>query len=88
MRYGFIAGSICITLFAGLYFMEREWVLSRGLWWGSLLVYILAMWQAQRQESSTDMRELIRPSFLVFVVANALFYLYYHLLFTVFDPEL
>ncbi|MEO0876781.1 MAG: hypothetical protein AAFY48_19450, partial [Bacteroidota bacterium] len=30
----------------------------------------------------------IQPGFLTFVIANALFYLYYYFLFAVFDPEL
>lgn len=88
IRWGIIAGGICISLFAGVYFLDRPTILSRELWLGSLLVYVLGMYQAQRFVESDDLKAYIQPGFMVFVVANALFYGYYHLLFSVFDPEL
>ena len=88
IRWGIMAGGIVVTLFAGIYFLDRPTVLSRGLWLGSGLIYILAMWQAQKTITGTELKAYIQPGFLVFVVANGLFYLYYHFLFAVFDPEL
>lgn len=88
LRWGILAGGLIVTAFAAAYFMNREWVLSRGLWLGTGLIYLLAMWRAQSTVDSEDLKDLIRPGFLVFVVANALFYLYYHLLFASFDPDL
>jgi hypothetical protein len=88
IRWGVIAGGIVVTLFAAAYFLNREWVLSRGLWLGSTLVYILAMYRAAEPVTGQDIKAYIQPGFLVFVVANGLFYLYYHLLFSTFDPGL
>ena len=88
LRWGIIAGGIVVALFAGVYFMNRPLVLSRGLWLGSGLIYALAMWQAQKTVEDGELKQYIQPGFLVFVVANALFYLYYYFLFGVFDPEL
>ena len=88
VRWGIIAGGVCVSLFAGAYFMNREWILSRGLWIGSGIIYILAIWEAQKPVKSDNIQAFIQPGFLVFVVANAMFYCYYHLLFTVFDPDL
>lgn len=88
LRWGIIAGGIVVALFAGVYFLNRPLVLSRGLWLGSGLIYVLAMWQAQKTVEEGELKEYIQPGFLVFVVANALFYLYYYFLFSVFDPEL
>lgn len=88
LRWGIIAGGIVVALFAGIYFLNRPLVLSRGLWLGSGLIYALAMWQAQKTVEGSELKEFIQPGFLVFVVANALFYLYYYFLFAVFDPEL
>ena len=89
LRWGIIAGGIIVALFAGVYFLNRPLVLSRGLWLGSLLIYALAMGQAQKTgDEGEDLKAYIQPGFLVFVVANALFYLYYYFLFAVFDPEL
>jgi hypothetical protein len=88
IRWGIIAGGIVVTLFAAAYFLNREWILSRGLWLGSTLIYLLAMYRAQEPVRGQDVKAYIQPGFLVFVVANALFYFYYHLLFAVFDPGL
>jgi hypothetical protein len=88
IRQGIIAGGTCVALFAGVYFLQREWVLSRGLWLGSGVIYLLAMWEAQKPVKSENIQAFIQPGFLVFVVANAIFYLYYYLLFAVFDPGL
>ena len=88
LRWGIMAGGITVALFAGIYFLNRPLVLSRGLWLGSAVVYALAMWQAQKTVQGNELKAYIQPGFLVFVVANALFYLYYYFLFAVFDPEL
>ncbi|RME93848.1 MAG: DUF4199 family protein [Bacteroidetes bacterium] len=88
VRWGIIAGVIVVGLFVVAYFLKREWVLSRGLWLGTTLVYMLAMYRAQEPVRGQDPRAYIQPGFLTFVVANALFYLFYHLLFAVFDPGL
>ena len=88
LRWGIMAGGIVVTLFAGIYFLNRPLILSRGLWLGTGLIYALAMWQAQKTVTDGELKEYIQPGFLVFVVANALFYMYYYFLFAVFDPEL
>ncbi|MEL7222861.1 MAG: hypothetical protein AAGJ93_16180 [Bacteroidota bacterium] len=88
IRWGIIAGGICVSLFAGVYFLDRPTILIRELWLGSLLIYLFGMYQAQRFVEGDDLKAYIQPGFMVFVVANAIFYGYYHLLFSVFDPEL
>jgi len=88
MRYGIIAGGFSISLFAICYFIDRELVLQRWLWLGSFAIYLFAMWQAQSKVVGDEFKDLIQPGFLVFIIANAIFYVYYHLLFAAFDPEL
>ncbi|MEL7251559.1 MAG: DUF4199 family protein [Bacteroidota bacterium] len=88
IRWGIMAGGIVVTLFAGVYFLNRPLVLNRGLWLGTALIYALGMWQAQKTVDDDELRSYIQPGFLTFVIANALFYLYYYFLFAVFDPEL
>lgn len=88
LRWGFIAGSAVVTLFAAIYFLNRDFILNRSLWLGSTIIYLFAMYRAQSPVSGEDLRAYIQPGFLAFVVANAMFYLYYYLLFTQFDPGL
>ena len=87
-RWGLFAGAICVSLFAMIYFSNKEWIFSSELWYGSMIIYLLAMWKAQSQVESDDIKNYIQPGFLVYVVANALFYIYSSTLFTRIDPEL
>lgn len=70
------------------YFFHRPGVLSSGLWWGSLILYLLFMYRAVQELGQTSFRNGVRAAFLVFVIANAMFYVFYYLLFGVFDPVL
>ena len=88
IRWGILAGGAVVVLFAVLYFTNKAMVLNRGLWLGSTLFYIFGMWQAQKQVESDELKDHIQPGFVVFIIANALFYVYYYFLFGVFDPEL
>lgn len=87
-RWGIFAGAICVSLFAGIYFTNKEWIFNSELWYGSMVIYILAMWKTQSLVESDEMKNYIQPGFLVYVVANALFYIYSSTLFTRIDPEL
>ena len=87
-RWGFIGGALRIGLFVLMYFLGREAMLARELWLGSMVIYIWAMYQAQKEVDSDELRAYIQPGFLVFVVANAMFYAFYYLMFTYVDPSL
>ncbi len=87
-RWGLIAGAICVSLFAGAYFSNKEWVFSSELWYGSMIIYFFAMWKAQSPVRGDDIKNYIQPGFLVYVIANALFYLYSSVLYTRIDPKL
>lgn len=88
MRWGAIAGVSVVALFMLIYYVDRAFVLDRKLWLGSTVIYLLAMYQAQKPIVSDDIKAYIQPGFMTFVVANAIFYIFYHLLFTQIDPGL
>lgn len=88
MRWGVIAGVVVVALFVVIYYLNREFVLDRKLWLGSTVFYLFAMYQAQKPVVSDDIKEYIQPGFMTFVIANAIFYIFYHLLFTQIDPGL
>ncbi len=87
-KWGVIGGALRIGLFVLMYFLGREAMLARELWLGSMLIYAWAMYQAQKEVEGDDLRAYIQPGFLVFVMANALFYVFYYLMFTSIDPSL
>lgn len=88
VRWGAIAGVLVVVLFMVVYYLDRAFVLDRNLWLGSTVIYLLAMYQAQRPVVSDDIKAYIQPGFMTFVIANAIFYIFYHLLFTQIDPGL
>ena len=53
-----------------------------------MILYLVLMYRAVKSAAPGDFRSALQPAFLTFVVANALFYLFYYLLFGVFDPGL
>lgn len=85
---GLTAGILTLGLFLLSYFVDRALILNPWVWWGSLVIYLIFMFRAVQQVDSTAFRRSVQAAFLVFVIANAIFYLFYYLLFSVFDPGL
>ncbi|MCB0608428.1 MAG: DUF4199 family protein [Lewinellaceae bacterium] len=88
IRFGAIAGTATVVLFLLFYWIDRPLVNHPALWWGSMILYLVFMYRAVKSAAPGDFRSALQPAFLTFVVANALFYLFYYLLFGVFDPGL
>jgi len=93
LHYGLIAGIATVACFGLFYWIDKQLVINLWLWYGSLIIYIWAMYQASKaQFESKEGQEIpfktaLRAPFLVFVVANAIFYLFYYLLCNYIDPE-
>lgn len=85
---GIIAGVLTVGYFLLFYFIDRAFLLNPWVWWGSLVIFLIFMFRVVRQIDSTTFRLNLQSAFLVFVIANAIFYLFYYLLFSVFDPGL
>jgi hypothetical protein len=85
---GLAAGGLTVGFFLLFYFTDRALILNPWVWWGSLVIYLVFMFRTVRRTTASSFRESLSSAFLTFVVANALFYLFYYLLFSVFDPGL
>lgn len=85
---GSLAGVLTVGYFLLFYFLDRAYLLNAWVWWGSLIIYLAFMFRVVQQLDTTAFRQSLQAAFLVFVVANAIFYLFYYLLFSVFDPGL
>lgn len=83
-----LAGVGVIAYFLLFYAFGRSLMLHFGVWWSSLIIYMVAMMLAIRKTRSTDLRQNIQAGFTTFLAANLLFYLFYYLLFTKLDPQL
>jgi hypothetical protein len=91
-KYGLIAGGSTVLAFLLVYFINKAWMVNYLLYYGTLLIYLLAMVMAVRsqrtlQGDALTFREGLRVAFAVFVIANALFYVFYYLIHQI-DPSL
>ncbi len=94
-QYGLWAGLATIALMVIAYVLDPRLMISPGVIWGSLLFYIYFMVRAVREvaqawtgEGRVPFRLCLQPAFLVYLVASALYYAFYYLMFTVVDPGL
>lgn len=90
--YGVLAGVSTIFIYTLAYLWDKSSWFHPALYWGILPVYLGFMWMAvktaaQRWERAPSLRELVRPTFLVFVIASLIFWIFYFLVFT-FDTDL
>ena len=92
VRYGLLGGVAVVFYFALLYFSRKELFLHPGLQWASLLIYLLCMYRAARKDvalhsSQRDFRTVIRTPFIVFLLINIAYWLFYYALHLA-DPAL
>lgn len=89
LLYGLFAGLITILYFILFYTINPRLMLGSLVWWSSLIFFLVAMVMAIKKSDQTlGLRAALQTAFLVFIVANFLFYTFFYLLFGVFDPEL
>ncbi len=88
--FGVYAGVATILLYVAFYAVNPELMINWGLWLnlGSLLFYSIAMYLAVWKAGETEFRLSLREAFTVFIIANALYSLFYYYLFKYFDPKL
>lgn len=91
VKYGLIAGIGTIAYFLLFYFIDKELLFNPFVYWVPLGFYLALMWRALQvgeQGQAPGFRDALRTAFLVFVIANFLYYLFYYLLFGLIDPGL
>lgn len=87
-KNGLLAGVYTIAAFSIVYALNPAWMLHRAWFLGSFLIYIVLMFRAAMSSSGETFRDVVRPPFVVFIVANLIFHLFYYTLFTFIDPGL
>lgn len=92
VRYGLLGGVAVVFYFAILYFAKKELTLNPWLYWASMAIYLLFMWRAAQEDcaergTNRDFREVLRTPFIVFLLTNLLFWLFWYTLHLA-DPDL
>ena len=92
IKFGLIAGVGTIAYFLLFYFTEKQWMLGPVVYYSSLIITIACMYLAVKNDKASKealytYRDGLKPGFQVFVIASALFYVFYYLIYQ-WDPSL
>lgn len=92
VKYGIFAGGATIAYLLLFYLLDPKLMLNPTVLWSSLLIYVFFMFKVCLKEQGTipdySFRLALKSAFVVFVVANALYYTYYYIMFNWVDPGL
>ena len=82
VQYGLMAGAGVIAWFLLFYWIDKPLMLSPYVYYASFVLYLWAMYKAMvvicRQEEEPDFKAVLRSGFVVYLVANLLYYLFYY----------
>lgn len=83
IRYGLLGGAVVVFYFALLYFAKKELFLNPWLQWGAMLLYIVFMFKAAQEDTARpdgprDFRNISRTPFLVFLLINLAYWLFFY----------
>ncbi|HLP95931.1 MAG TPA: DUF4199 family protein [Saprospiraceae bacterium] len=92
IRYGFLGGIVVVFYFTLLYVAKQDLFLSPLIQWGIMAAYLFFMWKASQEDCAAhgknrDFREVVRTPFLVFLIINLCYWLFYYGLH-LYDPSL
>lgn len=92
VKNGIFAGVGTVAYLLLFYFISPRLMLSSGIIWSTLIIYLVFMYRATVQVrdrvDSFPIQLALRPPFIAYVVASLIYYAFYYLLFNVFDPGL
>ncbi len=80
LKYGMIAGTGTLCWFLFFYVSDKELMLSPWVYYASFGLYFWAMYAAMRrslQRGESAFREVLRTGFVVYLLANLFYYLFY-----------
>lgn len=83
VRNGLLGGVVVVFYFALLYVAKKETFMNPWLQWASMVFYILFMYRGAKEDCAAngvqrDFRTLIRAPFIVFILINLFYWLFYY----------
>lgn len=83
VRQGLMGGVVVVFYFLLIYVAKKELFLNPWVQWASMGFYVLFMYRAAKQDCALhgvrrDFREILRTPFIVFVVINLFYWLFYY----------
>lgn len=83
LRNGVLGGVVVVFYFLILYIAGKETFLNPWLQWASMGFYLLFMYRAAKEDCTLkgvarDFREMLRTPFVVFILINLFYWLFYY----------
>lgn len=94
LRYGLVLGAIMVAYFVIFYLLNPRLLFNVFVYWASLGISIAVALQALRVDGAKYTKgeyvlsDALRTAFLVFIVGNAIYYVFYYVLFVWVDSAL
>ena len=83
VRYGLLGAVVLVLFYFLMYTIRRELFLDNVVQWAPMLVYLLFMYRAAKEDCAAngtqrDFREIMRTPFVVFILMNLGYWLFYY----------
>jgi len=93
VKFGVLAGLGTIIFLFLFYWIDKKLILSPEIIWSTMLLYLIGMYMApieERKENGgyIDFKTALRSSFIVWLVANAIYHAFNYVLYNFLDSEM
>ena len=93
IKYGLLAGFISIAYMLLFYFIDKKMMMGAWVYWSSVAIFCTAMIMAVLAHRRMQVYQLIffkavKTVFIVYLIADIIWYIFYYLLFEFIDPGL
>ncbi len=93
VKFGMLAGLGTIIFLFLFYWIDKKLILSPEIIWSTMFLYLLGMYMAPIEERKLnegylDFKTALRASFIVWIVANAIYHCFNYVLYNFLDPEM
>lgn len=93
VKFGLLAGLGTIIFLFLFYWIDKKLTLSPEIIWSTMFLYLLGMYMAPIEERKLnegylDFKTALRASFIVWIVANAIYHSFNYVLYNFLDTEM
>ncbi|MBK8724012.1 MAG: DUF4199 domain-containing protein [Saprospiraceae bacterium] len=92
LKYGIMAGVSTVVYLLLFYFIQKPLFLDAKVLWSTLIIYLFFMFKAVNEiddiATSIDFKSYIQIAFWVFVIADLIYYPFFHILCNYLDTSL
>ena len=93
IKFGMLAGLGTIIFLFLFYWIDKKLILSPEIIWSTMFLYLLGMYMAPIEERKLnegylDFKTALRASFIVWIVANAIYHSFNYILYNFLDTEM